>query len=89
MRVFFDDAENEWRLEGQLRRDDEMLPIVETTLDNFSRMWAMNVTSAFLCSREAARNLQTRRSAASTAGPEVESSTSRLGPLWNRERAAE
>ena len=35
-----------------------MAPIVETTLDQFSRLWAMNVTSAFLCSREAARLLR-------------------------------
>ncbi len=34
-----------------------MAPIVETTLDQFSRLWATNVTSAFLCSREAARIL--------------------------------
>ena len=41
-----------------------MAPIAETTLDDFSRMWAMNVTSVFLCSREAVRVFRTTRSTA-------------------------
>ena len=46
-----------------------MAPIVGTSLEDFSRMWAMNVTSAFLCSREATRVFRAGRSSGNENAP--------------------